>query len=93
MGAVHRFPAEESRTGWDASGADGLAGDVDILPALAVVWVASALRVAGAMWMRETFGVEATLALATCLVITGTVVGPWMTRRRSVLAIEQRPRA
>jgi hypothetical protein len=43
------------------------AGDSDLRPIAVVLWVASAIRVALAMFHQEAFGAESTLALC-CLV-------------------------
>ncbi|HEY4012935.1 MAG TPA: hypothetical protein VGM06_06340 [Polyangiaceae bacterium] len=47
--------------------------DGDAVIALAVLWVASAVRVAGAFERREVFGAEATLAFI-CLVLAPFLV-------------------
>jgi len=52
---------------------EAAAPDDDLLPVLAALWVVSAVRIAGAVWMHQVFGAEATLALATLLVIPGIV--------------------
>jgi hypothetical protein len=52
------------------------APDEDLWPVLAAMWVASAVRVAGALWMHQVFGAEATLALAMLL------LGPCLVRHR-----------
>jgi hypothetical protein len=51
-------------------------GDQDLWPVLAALWTASAVRIAGALWMHQVFGAEATLALGMLL------LGPCLVRRR-----------
>jgi hypothetical protein len=46
--------------------------DADLLPVFAIVWIASVVRVAGAVTLHETFGVEATVALFCVLLL------PWL---------------
>ena len=53
-----------------AEGADG-GYEEGLHPVLAIVWLASLARVAGALWLHETLGAEATLALMTL------VAGAW----------------
>jgi hypothetical protein len=51
---------------------DGDGGYEEALhPVLAIVWLASLVRVVGALWLHETLGAEATLALMTL------VAGTW----------------
>ncbi len=50
--------------------------DRSVLPAFAIVWFVSALRVVGGLWRRETFGVEATLAFIALLAIPLLAIGP-----------------
>lgn len=45
--------------------------EADLLPAVAIFWVLSLVRVVGAFARHETFGAEATLALMAVLCI------PW----------------
>jgi hypothetical protein len=61
---VARAPARKSRGSWR---------DRDAVIALAVLWVASAIRVVGAFARREVFGTEATLAFL-CLVLAPVLV-------------------
>jgi hypothetical protein len=43
--------------------------DRDLLPVLALFWLVSVVRVVGALVRRETFGVEATLAMMAVVVV------------------------
>jgi hypothetical protein len=61
---VGRAPPRKARRSWR---------DADAVVALAVLWVASAVRVVGAFERREVFGTEATLAFV-CLVIAPFLV-------------------
>jgi hypothetical protein len=45
------------------------AGDSDLRPIAVVLWVASVIRVALAMFHNEAFGAESTLALSCILVL------------------------
>jgi hypothetical protein len=51
--------------------------DADMLPALALLWVVSLIRVAGGLLRHEAFGTEATLALMAVLVL------PWLAFARA----------
>ncbi len=53
--------------------------DRDLLPVLALGWLASVMRVAGAFYTGQAFGVEATLALSAALLIP---LGVWRYRSR-----------
>lgn len=46
--------------------------DVDLLPAAALFWIVSVIRVAGGIVRHETFAAEATLALIIVVAI------PWL---------------
>ena len=43
--------------------------DADLIPAFAVVWVASVVRVIGGLALDEVLGSEATLAMLTVIVL------------------------
>jgi len=53
-------------------------------PVLAIVWLASLARVVGALWLHETLGAEATLALMTL------VAGAWYAYAALNLGARQR---
>jgi hypothetical protein len=50
--------------------------DADVVLAMALLWMLSAIRVVGAVMRREVFGAEASLATVSLVVI------PWMLFRR-----------
>jgi hypothetical protein len=60
----------------EPSPADAPASDRELWPVLVAVWVASAIRVAGAIGMHQVFGAEATLALLTLLAVPAVVGHP-----------------
>ena len=62
----------------------------DVLPALAVTWLASALRVAGGLWLHQPFGVELTLALAAVIVIPLAALPRWA-RDRPAASLRDKP--
>jgi hypothetical protein len=63
----YRVPAEEA----DEPVCERDAGcpDGDLLPMLAILWIASIARVALSILRKETFGVEATLAFFVVLLV------------------------
>ena len=66
--------------------------DADLLPVFGIVWLASLVRVAGAVVQHETFGTEPTLALFCVLVLPCSLLahlvspprGSFRTRRTKV---------
>lgn len=63
-------------------------GDRDLLPAWLILWVAAASRVLLALWHREVFRADATLALVVVALIPWLVLRPcfrswWDTGARS----------
>jgi hypothetical protein len=61
---IARVPTRKARSAWR---------DGDAVIALAVLWIASAVRVVGAFERHEVFGTEATLAFI-CLIIAPLLV-------------------
>jgi hypothetical protein len=56
--------------------------DRDLWPVLAALWVASAARIAGAVWLHQVFGTEATLAAAT-FVLAPCLIGHGLAAART----------
>ena len=58
--------------------------DADLLPVFGIAWIASVVRVAGAVVLHETFGAEQTLALFCVLLLPWSLLEPLgaLARRR-----------
>ena len=65
------------------------AGDGDLLPVLAILWVASSIRVALGLSMHEAAGVESTLAWLSVLAIPLLAVRGTVRRPRSCTRVVQ----
>jgi hypothetical protein len=56
--------------------------DADLVPVFGIVWIASLVRVAGAVAFHETFGTEQTLALFCVLLLPWLLLEPLGTLAR-----------